>query len=525
MSPTLPRPTCRPSSLSLKLAVHLLLAGAWTAQAGAAATSVGLSPVREQTFGNEDLFFFQPAEYDRFGYSLAAGDFNNDGAMDLATGMPYDDGLIGSGLTDSGIVIVRWGVPGGGLASGLADTVLSQFAAGSQGDPDTNDRFGWTLAAGDFNGDGHDDLAVGVPKDEVPNPNPKACGADFVRAGSVVVHYGLPNGISTGGEHWVTAGALFPCGGADSDDFGHVVVAGDWNGDGYDDLAVGVPGKDFGSSAANSGAAFVFYGHFGGLVPFVGVYVSQAASAVDDVVETGDEFGYALASGDLNHDLLDDLAVGVPVVGESATNDRFGAAVALGDFDGDGFDDLAIGAPRADPGAPLLDSGRIAVVKGNASILTPPLATQLFTQGSLAGDPAANTSGDEFGYALAAADFDRDGREDLAVGKPRKFQAVSSNGGVTVLSGSSPGGLGGAWRNFFPGGEGVAPPAVPENTLGFALAAGDFDGNGHADLASGLPQRDESGQQELGRVLVLYGALFSDGFETANFTYWSAHSP
>src|SRR5262245_54130193 len=152
---------------------------------GAADSVVGLSPVRAALYVNEDLLFFRPEGYDRFGWTVAAGDFNGDGAADLATGLPYDDGLAGGGLEDVGIVVVRWGVPGAGLAIGLADTVLSQYAAGSQGDPADHDRFGGSLAVGDFNGDGRDDLAVGVPGDEVPNPAPEDCGGDFVNAGSV----------------------------------------------------------------------------------------------------------------------------------------------------------------------------------------------------------------------------------------------------------------------------------------------------------------------------------------------------
>src|SRR6187402_1470639 len=164
----------RSSSMLLCLAAAMLALANFLLPlaATAAESAVGLSPVAAQGFANEDLLFFVPADYDRFGWSTAAGDFNADGAMDLATGVPYDDGLIGSGLTYVGLVVVRWGVPGGRLDTGLADTVLSQFAAGSLGDPETNDRFGASLAVGDFNGDGYDDLAVGVPNDSVPHADP-----------------------------------------------------------------------------------------------------------------------------------------------------------------------------------------------------------------------------------------------------------------------------------------------------------------------------------------------------------------
>src|SRR6187455_1766317 len=143
----------------LALCLSLLPIGA---PAVAQLAPIGLSEVRAQWFDNETFGFYHPDPGDRFGAAVATGDFNGDGAADLATGIP-DDEDIHTGLENAGRVVVRWGVPGRGLAGGLATTVLHQALAASPDPPESGDRFGAALAAGDFNGDGFADLAVGAP--------------------------------------------------------------------------------------------------------------------------------------------------------------------------------------------------------------------------------------------------------------------------------------------------------------------------------------------------------------------------
>jgi hypothetical protein len=370
----------------------------------------------------------------------------------------------------------------------------------------------------------------------------------------VTIHYGLPGGIQTAGEHRASRGSLFPCAGTWVDSFGAAVVAGDFNGDGRDDLAAGVPHYSFGNQTS-SGAVYVFYGQLGGLVPWDGDFVSQSPSTVEDTAELGDNFGAALAAGDMNGDARDDLVVGVPgedgsgaaqlflggaarlaiaddrlwrevaVVGTSAADDDFGAALALGDFDGDGYDDLAIGAPYVDAAPPAENAGRLSVVSGDGSILGSPLVAETFTQSSITGNPAEDEFRDAFGWDLAVGDFDADGLDDLVVGVSGESGAVSSNGALLVLSGTEGSGPGTRYRIFRPGEEGVVPSASEENRMGYSLAVGDFDGDGHDDLATGLPQRDVDGLQEIGAVAVLYGSLFADGFESGNAFYWSGAAP
>jgi phosphodiesterase/alkaline phosphatase D-like protein len=480
---------------------------------------------------------------DKFGAVLAVGNFNNDNYADLVVGAPGEDSNAGAislfkgsstGLENSGIVIKQSHTSGGTNIGG--------------------DRFGAAIATGDLNGDGRDDLVVGIP------------GKD-TESGAIAVYLSSslhgPTGIDRTKARFFFVNS-FGCGSkTQRDDFGWALAIGDFNADSYEDLAIGSPGKN-----SDTGAVCVVKGR-----ATTGIDTGLGASYNRGTVQypvklippppaeppkpnpvlgaiPGQRFGAALATGRLTNDSNSDLVVGAPGVnadaialfgrGDSTTPvgeffktqtdpmqasavallsqtagdddlDRFGEVVLVANLTQDGYDDVIVGAPNENtaksstrPGETIAGAqgGAVFVFHSKSDGTGPDSGAWYQQSGSVAG--AGSENGDKFGAALAAGDFDGNLQVDLAVGSPNEGPSSQpdTSGMVSILPGSPAGLEVGAYYAQ----EDLSGNSEAGDLMGAALAAADFDNNGFADLAVGYPGEAPSSDPAGGYVFVKMGA-------------------
>ncbi len=476
---------------------------------------------RPQTL-QQSYFRYQTTEADdAFGFSLAAGDFDGDGKADLAIGAAFED--VGT-VANAGSLAVALGADNG-LRTDATPEVLQTWAG--MANSERNDQFGRVLASGDFNADGYVDLAVGVPFED----------HDGDDSGVVHIYYSGPDALRIARVQDLAQDSPGVVGDPEEGDyFGWALASGDFDGDGYDDLAIGVMGEVVVSSWLSfdygQGAVQVLYGGAEGLAPRPGNFIGQRDLSAAGDSENSDNFGWSVAAGDFDGDGFDDLAVGVPgetwqgitncgvvdVVFGSATGldrqrtqvlwqglhaslgapearDAFGLHLAAGDLNGDGRDDLAVGVPEEDVGN-VVDAGAVVVLFGTAGGLAP---QGLYIDQDVAGVAEVAETSDWFGHALAIADLDRDGDGELLVGVP--FE--NGTGAVQKFLGSRSGPVLNSSVLLFQPGLGAREVG---DRFGWSLASGDFDGNGHQDLAVGAYLETINGLTAAGEVDILYSA-------------------
>jgi hypothetical protein len=402
-------------------------------------------------------------EGDNLGTAVASGDVDGDGYDDLIIGAPSADSLRNE-RKDAGEVYIVFGGPGLPNIIDLADTeveLAKVFGA------DGGDNLGLALASGDINGDGLDDVVLGAPAASGPGNSRGGAGEVYVLFGGFSF-----NTIDLA----LTRADLAVFGDDVGDHLGLGLAIGDVNGDGIGDLIIGASAGDGpGNSRDNAGEVYVLFGS------------PNPPSSLDLAEKPAD----------------------MTIFG-SATGDRLGVALASGDINGDGVDDLAIGAFAGDgPEGKRASAGNVYLLFGDHN---PPAMIDLASKGANVTIFGPDT-GDNLGVSLAIGDVDQDGKADILIGAPGGDGPQNGRrnaGEAYLLFGSAIPSevidLADTTADFS-----VIFGADPGDSLGITVSLGGIDGDGLADLIVEAVNADGPGNRKVnsGEVYVVLGSNFA----------------
>ncbi|MDF3026962.1 MAG: repeat protein [Fluviicola sp.] len=414
-----------------------------------------------------------------FGFSVSgAGDVNGDGYSDVIVGAyQYDNGQ-----TDEGAVVVYHG-SSGGINSTAAATIESNQASAFMGSS--------VSGGGDVNGDGYSDIVAGAYLYDNGQTD----------EGAAFVYHGSSGGINT------TAGSTIESNQTSAYLGYSVSGAGDVNGDGYSDIAIGAYNYDNGQT--DEGTVYLFHGSASS--------VSTTVAVIAESNQANAQLGFSVSSiGDVNADGYSDVIVGVWLYDNGQTDEgaafvylgsssglsstatsilesnqisaNFGYCVSsCGDVNGDGYSDAIISAHQYDNGQ--TDEGAAFVFHGSSSGLNTTAAIML----------ECNQASALMGNSVASAgDINGDGYSDIVVGAFQYDNGQTDEGVVFVYHGSSTG-------------IAATATALLESNqagakLGRSSGAGDVNGDGYDDIIAGAQYYD-NGQTDEGAAFVYHGSV------------------
>ncbi|MDX1589453.1 MAG: Ig-like domain-containing protein [Oleiphilaceae bacterium] len=397
-----------------------------------------------------------------------SGDLNGDGYDDAVVIASHDD----SAVADGGMIYVIWGQSGSTRAnvdvSALSSSDGFRIRPHESGDFLGNATYidpqnaQYLDVGGDFNGDGIHDLIIGHSSSDNDGGDSGLAYVIFGQTGATRSDIEL---ATIGSE-----GFRITTGGASAELMGHSVqFMGDFNGDGFNDLAIGAPRSD--EVAGDAGQAYVLFGQGSGTYSDVNLAAMTDTEGFAVKTSVGSSWlGGSVSASDINGDGLSDLLIGnvasdesagdsgsviaiyghtsanypdlsvgsIPtgsgftIVGEDASDFAGHAVVGAGDVNGDGIDDILMSSWYDDEGGG--DAGAAWLIYGRSG--TSRSDIQLSTLTSADGFKAMGANGvDYFGRTNAAGDLNGDGFQDMIVSSPLGDLNGADTGEANVIWG------------------------------------------------------------------------------------------
>ncbi len=457
----------------------------------------------------------------------SAGDVNGDGYNDLIIGANGANSLTGQAY-----VIF-------GDASGFSADIELSSLDGTNGfllnGVAAADQFGGSVSsAGDFNGDGYDDIIIGAHKNHARGVSD---------SGAVYLIYGKASGFAASLNVSTlngTNGAVIHGVDTNAQTGLSVSSAGDFNGDGYDDVIVGSPGTTPGTMFF-AGTTHIIFGSSTPTIHDTDIQDIQATLgfAINGAA-TNDQVGLGVSStGDINRDGYDDIIIGAHQAGTTGSayvifgyntasystielaalstglgfvmngidaGDKFGSAVSsAGDVNGDGFDDFIIGAPHSNSSGS--ESGKSYVVFGKASGwgISFDISSLDGTNGFILN--GVNTPDNSGATISSAGDVNNDGFDDFIIGAPRSNSNGVNSGKSHIIFGKASGWSASFELSSLDGTNGFTLNGIDagDGTGSSVSSARDVNGDGYADVIIGAFGSSPNGLTS-GKSYLIFGS-------------------